>query len=190
MKTASGISRLASASGAFPATISRPGVPRTIALWAIIVRRASRPVDGNGAGTTRRPHPLDPDRTAARADIPQQPAGHRSQPRQRHRPHLPLGQLPVMLETPRRAIPEPMAAAPHPGCATQEIASVLKSAKCRLVGGDPVSAHHGDIARPVRPCVRAPMHLGAAIAAVRSGSAPPRSTVCPEEVNAMIRAPG
>src|SRR3546814_8348109 len=75
-----------------------------ISVWSSDVgssdrRPALRPrLDGDGTVQRSGPHPLDRDRAAAGADVPEQLAGMRGQRRQGDRPDLALGELAVVPE--------------------------------------------------------------------------------------------
>ena len=88
----------ASAAGAAPSTTSSPGTPKAAALRRMRAARSARCSIGDGAHGRIGQHPLDRDRAGAGADVPQQFAAPRRERRQRHRAHLALGDLAVMLE--------------------------------------------------------------------------------------------
>ena len=81
-----------------PATISRPGTPKLAALRRMRAARSRARLDRDRAQRRIGQHPFDRDRSGAGADVPQQFAAPRRQRRQRHRAHLALGDLAVVLE--------------------------------------------------------------------------------------------
>lgn len=85
MKTASGAGRSASASGALPSTISNFGAPSARAFGGDRPPVGTR-FDADGPRLGRGTHPFDADRTAARADVPQQRVAQRHEPGERQRP--------------------------------------------------------------------------------------------------------
>ncbi len=89
-----------SASGACPSTTTSPGTPKRTRVAADPRSPFGRRLDGDGAHRRIGKHPFDRDRARAGADVPEEFALARRECREGQRPHLPLGDLAVVLEKP------------------------------------------------------------------------------------------
>ena len=130
-KIASGGSQPDRASGARPSQIYRPGTPRRSAFSAITGPAIRTRLQRNGPVQWIGPHPLDGDRTASSADVPEQCSRRRGECSQGRGPHFPFGDLAVMAKGLVRQPGKVSKAAGHRAPAIGSRAMTLRASKSR-----------------------------------------------------------